>query len=725
VREFDTSVLRFGVFEADTRTGELRRQGARIKIQDQPFQVLVMLLERPGEVVTREELRDRIWPGVFVDYDKSLSKAVGKVREVLGDSPENSRFIETLPRRGYRFLVPVEPVQAATEPARPTPTHVAEAGGRRGWVLWALAAMLAGSTAVGVGVWVWGAKLLPGSGQSALVAVPLTTYPGRQSFPAFSPDGNQIAFAWNGPKQDNTDIYVKVNGTENLLRLTKDPAPDYAPAWSPDGRYIAFLREFAGGRIAVMTIPSLGGPPERKLTEISAITESPRQGEAPPALSWSPDGKWIAMKDRAQGEARQSLYLFSLDTGEKRRLIVPPPNCADGSPAFSPDGRSLAFSRAFTFGVSEVYLVDLSEDLVPKAPPKQLTSGRQLLIGLAWTPDGREIVYSSGPDMGGPVELRRVTRSGSGEPRVLAVAGEHGRWPAISRNGNRLAFTRNYASDLNIWRLDLSARHNEASDAVKLIGSTRNDLVPQYSPDGKRIVFISQRSGCDEVWVCNNDGSDAVQLTSLRASITGTPRWSPDGERIAFDSNARGNFDVYVVGAAGGRPKRLTDHPADDGIASWSRDGHFIYFVSNRAKSWNIWRMPAEGGDAVQMTSNGGYFVFESPDGASLYYAKHPTASTLWKKPVQGGKETQVLDSLYGASFAVRDNGIHFLRPPDGGGSPTLRFLSFETGAIKTIASIPRLINHGLTVSPDGRYALYTQEDAAPGSELMIVENFR
>jgi Tol biopolymer transport system component len=185
--------------------------------------------------------------------------------------------------------------------------------------------------------------------------VPLTTYPGRQLFPSFSPDGSQVAFAWNGPGQDNFDIYVKPNGTENLLRLTQDPAPDYAPTWSADGRYIAFLRDLRAGHVAVMMISSFGGPPERKLTEIRLVEDNPKLGEAPPGLSWSPDGKWIAMKDRAPGEAHQSLYLISVENGEKRRLTFPPPHCGDGSPAFSPDGRSLAFSRTFTLGVSEVY----------------------------------------------------------------------------------------------------------------------------------------------------------------------------------------------------------------------------------------------------------------------------------------------------------------------------------------------------------------------------------
>jgi len=170
----------------------------------------------------------------------------------------------------------------------------------------------------------------------------------------------------------------------------------------------------------------------------------------------------------------------------------------------------------------------------------------------------------------------------------------------------------------------------------------------------------------------------------------------------------------------------VTDHPADDAVASWSKDGRSIYFVSNRTKSWEVWKMPADGGAATQVTRNGGYVAFESVDGELLYYAKRLEEGKLWRMPVRGGEETEVLDNIEGSSYAVLDNGIYFIRPPEAGGSPALEFLEFATSSIQHIASIPQLaVWRGLSVSADGRYALYTQEDQVPGSDLMLVENFR
>jgi eukaryotic-like serine/threonine-protein kinase len=541
--------------------------------------------------------------------------------------------------------------------------------------------------------------------------VPLTSYVGNECCASFSPDGNQVAFVWDGPAQDNHDIYVKLIGTEHAVRLTNDPAPDNSPAWSPDGRYIAFLRDLPGSKVGVFLVPAIGGP-ERKLAEIS-VPDLSVVGIGFGGLSWFPDGKWLAVTDQ------YSVYVLSLSTGEKRKLTFPPAGQIDDTPAFSPDGRSLAFSRHSTLSAAEIYLLALSGDLAPKGEPKQITFKRQVSKSPVWTANGREIIFSSGPYIApGESDLWRVPVSG-GTPQSLFTSAR-GLTPAISRQGDRFAYSRVF-SDLNIWRLQVPSPNKKASRPVSLIASTYDEEAPQYSPDGTRIVFVSRRSGSSEIWVCGSDGSNALQLTSLGA--TGSPHWSPDGHRIVFDSNAEGQFEIYVIDASGGTPQRMTQHKSDDAVPSWSRDGRSIYFVSNRTKEWQIWKMPAEGGEAVQVSKHGGHIAYESFDGKFVYFARTPGQTSVWRVPVGGGDETKVLESALGQAFAVADKGIYFVTPnPDG--AWVFQFHSFATNKVTTLAEIRQSVSWGVSVSPDERYILYTQEDQT-GSDLMLVENFQ
>ncbi len=542
--------------------------------------------------------------------------------------------------------------------------------------------------------------------------VPLTSYVGNECCPSFSPDGNQVAFVWDGPAQDNQDIYVKLIGTEHAVRLTNDPAPDGSPAWSPDGRYIAFLRDLPGSKAGVFLVPAIGGP-ERKLAEIS-VPEISVVGIGFGGLSWFPDGKWLAVTDQ------NSVYVLSLSTGEKRKLTFPPAGQIDDTPAFSPDGRSLAFSRHSTLSAAEIYLLALSSDLAPKGEPKQVTLKRQVSKSPVWTASGREIIFSSGPYIApGESELWRLPVSSGGPPQSLFTSAR-GSTPAISRQGDRLAYSRLF-SDLNIWRVQVPSPNRKASGPVSLIASTYDEEAAQYSPDGKRIVFVSRRSGSSEIWVCGSDGSNSLQLTSLGA--TGSPHWSPDGRRIIFDSNAEGQFEIYVIDASGGTPQRMTQHKADDAVPSWSRDGRWIYFVSNRTKEWQIWKMPAEGGEAVQVSKHGGHIAYESLDGKFVYFARTPGQGSVWRIPVGGGDETKVLESALGQAFAVADKGIYFVTPNPNGTS-VFQFHNFATGKLTTLAEIHQSVSWGMSVSPDERYILYTQEDQT-GSDLMLVENFQ
>jgi Tol biopolymer transport system component len=461
------------------------------------------------------------------------------------------------------------------------------------------------------------------------------------------------------------------------------------------------------GRASFIVIPAIGGP-ERPVAEVAVASQWQS-----PLFAWLPDGKWVVT---------DGLALLSMETGETRNLTSPPVKMLpDLSPAVSPDGRTVAFSRSPAYTVSDIYLLELSEDLKAKGEPRRLTSLKSPSGDPTWTPNGREIIFSSGMAWVDS-SLWKVPASGAGEPEQLQLSDRQVSRPAISRGGNRLAYQR-AVTDTNIWRLSLSGPGVAAAPPARFIASTRHDGSAQYSPDGKRIAFESQRGGVQSIWVSDADGSNAVDLLPGVGAASGTPRWSPDGQRIAFDSNIEGNFDIYAIRASGGKPIRLTSDSAGDVAPRWSRDGERIYFTSIRTGRYEVWKLSAGGGEAVQVTRNGGGTAFESPDGKFVYYIKGDFTGGLWKMPASGGEESQVLPSVLYRDFFLVNDGIYFIPEPGADGKFSIQFLNIATGKVKTVAPVSRPFE-GLSVSPDGRFLLFSQVDEA-GSDLMLVENFR
>ena len=361
-------------------------------------------------------------------------------------------------------------------------------------------------------------------------------------------------------------------------------------------------------------------------------------------------------------------------------------------------------------------MLELGEDLVPRAAPEPLTAQGQEVFAPAWSADGKELIYTSSPgDFG---RLWRIDASGGGEPELLAFAGSGATTAKVARQGQRLVYVRE-STESNIWAI-------EKGGAPRVfVPSTYYDATPKYSPDGSKVAFASMRSGHGEIWVSRKDGNHAVQLTRFGRGFSGAPRWSPDGRFIAFDSTAEDTRDIYVISSDGGKPRRLTDGMGHYVVPSWSRDGLWIYFCK-QGDTDQIWRIPVDGGEAVQVTKNGGAVGFESVDGKHLFYMRKTKTSGLWKLPLPGGEETMVLESVQIGSFQPFEDGMYYTSPTDADGANSIRFLDFATGQSREIAKIEAraFVRYSLGVAPDRKTFLYTQWEE-PNSDLMLVENFR
>ncbi|MEM1041420.1 MAG: winged helix-turn-helix domain-containing protein [Bacteroidota bacterium] len=715
--------------------------GDVVRLEPKVMQVLECLAAHPGRTVTKEDFMDRVWAGTVVS-DDVLARCISELRKAFGDNPRKPDYIETIRKSGYRLIAPVS-TPAAPRPEPPAEVPPSAAGqpieneaaalaaapdvpvdavsveaspgsdgaslpvmappGPPRWkeaMWWAAGA----STVLLVGLIV-GFAFFQGRDDAPLKTVPFTSFPGQEADPELSPDGEKVAFTWEGADGGNVDVYVKQAGAEIPLRLTDNPAREHSPAWSPDGLNIAFVRATDEGVREVVIVPAIGG------TERVVATFEDREVSS---LVWSSDGTTLALSAQAEPTGPYSLFLLSVETLDVRQLTeAAPAQWGDAEPAFSPNSERLAFVRRASEGVEDLFVVSARG-----GEPERLTRDEREIAGLDWASDGQSIVFASSRAEG--AGLWRIPAAG-GTPERIATSGEGEsvRQPSVARRARRLTYEQR-SSDANIWAI-----RQGRFGRLPLIHSTRWESNPQFSPDGTQIAFASDRSGSPEVWVVDADGENPIQLTDFAGPLVTLPRWAPDGRRLAFDARVEGNADIYIIDAAGGQPRRLTDDPASDVAPSWSVDSTVVYFSSDRSGEWEVWLVAAEGGRPSRVTYNGGYNAFQAPDGEQLYYAKKGEPG-LWRHGFTDEQETLVLGALEPfdwGNWAVTDDGIYFIRREDDG--PTIRFYSFLSGwstRVATLDDVPE--QPSLAVSPDGRVLLYTHVDRNE-SDILLVEDFQ
>jgi len=689
-----SKIIRFATFEVDLQAQELRKGGLRLKLSGQPFEVLAILLERPGTVVTREGLQKQLWPDTFVDADHNLNTAINKIREALGDSSENPRFVETLPRRGYRFIG-----QISLDPDSVRGTSKAAKGRHRGLRIatWCLVGT-ACSIAVLVAYW----RSAPKPESVFLKPRPFTTLPGVEMNPEFSPDGSRIAFAWNGDAdvgRRGYDLYVKAIGSETMLRLTHHPSESIDPAWSPDGTQIAFHR-LSGADTGLYVVPALGGV-EKKLrsTRVNKTVDI--------RISWSSDGKWIAFTDYLPETTEPRVFLLSVESLESRQVAHAPRCMFDGLPAFSRSSKQLAYECAQTgiekFGIYSVRL--------PDGAPKLIATHEGFPMGMAWSADDRRLFFSEMSDANAG-HINELSLSDSSIRQLML--GQSASVPTISPHGDKLAYSAT-SDNINIWRKDLL--HPEIP-AQRLMSSTRDQGQAQYSPDGKHIAFVSNRSGYWEVWLSDADGGNLVQVSKQGG---GGPRWSYDGKKIAFDTGS----EIYIADISELVPRKLMTSVPLVFSPSWSHDGRWIYFTSHESARQRTYRCPSAGGDAEPVSAQTAYSPLESDDGSKVYFATLPSKPILKAVSLDRlGAEFPVegLPPLLSAgNWTIVPGGIYFVSAE---APRLLQYFDVKTRKTHRVFELEKEFDWGLSASADGRWIIYSQLDEE-NWDIMLVDHFR
>lgn len=710
----------------------ISRDGMTTHLEPKVMKVLLQLAMAPGHVVTKEHLIETVWPDTFVG-DDVLTRCISVLRREMHDDPHAPHVIQTIPKAGYRLVAEVrglEPIDgnhagspagsavAAPETRLPGAQAPAQetamaSASRRNWLRrkWLIPATLAALAAAVLGFVAWRLRSHPAI--PAFNVVPLTSYTGQQDQGSFSPDGTRVIFVWSNAETGNRNLFIKQTGSETPLRLTNSPESDYSPIWSPDGTKIAYFAETDNG-LGLYMVSSLGGPAQKLYTPRNMVHWEQR------ALSWSPDGKSLLFPDGIPS----AINVLSFDTLEAH-AVTTPPHVWDGdvNPAFSPDGRQIAFVRAIEGAVRDIYIIPAGG-----GEPRPLTNDRRLIDTLAWAPDSSTIFFSS--DRGGKFALWKVPLHG-GEPERLPVGTEDAYQPAVSLSKHLLLYTQSSAT-WSILGIPLHpSSKTEAAKAVSVVSSTEQDSAPSFAPDGSRFAFQSWRSGSQELWIASRDGATLRQLTSYGRGLTGSPSFSPNGQQIAFDARPEGHSHIFVVSANGGTPRELTTGNSNDILPRWSANGEFLYFASNRSGDWQTWKVALGGGQPQQVTAHGGFLAMESTDGHWVYFTR-ANEPGIWRIAATAGQnmnsdaETRILPQPadgYWGYWAVTPRGIFFLDITQ----PAWRVQLYDptTERISTAATLERRPPpfSGISVDAQGEELLITDEVNAT-SHITLVQNF-
>jgi eukaryotic-like serine/threonine-protein kinase len=695
----DKPKYQFGPFELDAAEGTLARNGSRVKLQDLPCRLLIMLVERPGEVVSRDEIRQRIWSAdTFLEFDNSLGVAIRKVRDALGDNPEAPRYLETVPRRGYRFSAPVTTLNGPgsrssslnSVSATREETEGESRKNRKKIVIGAVVLVVTATIGSAIYRFVRQKNSPPPPYQS--IRMSRLTNTGKSRMASISPDGKYVVHVIeDGGKQS---LWVRqVANANNVLIVAPAEVQYFGMTFSPDGNYIYYTAAPKSASKAVAyQVPVLGGTPQKVMEDVDApiavspdgsqmayIRFLPAKGEDDLLVAkidgsgehvvdrsklpdrycyswfeqscgagWSPDGKHIIVMT-AQGTLGISTTWGLLNVplpGAEKKIIVPPRWASSGRAAWVANGDGVILDSADPSSSESPQLWYVS---FPEGSVRQITHDLNRYFGVSLTADSSALVTVQS-EVSSFVSTASL---GTGSERQLTFGS------GTSDGHDGVTFTPDggviYTSNIN-GHLDLWSIGAYGGAPLQLTFNAGNNFSPRVTPDGKTIVFTSNRDGESNIWKMKVDGSEQLQLT--HGGMDRYPEVAPDGKWVFYGSANSGRFSVCKIPLSGETSVRV-----NDGIwanATPSPDGKLLAITSFEGTGWGEYVVPVEGGEPVKVAQLNGTRLQWTPDSKFIVYIdRRNGVSNLWSKPVKGGPPRQITNFASGLifDFAISHDG--------------------------------------------------------------------
>lgn len=698
----DEPIYRFDDVVVDRENFRVQKGDQTRTLAPRAFDLLLYLIGHRGRVVEKQELFEQVWKEKFVT-DNALTKAVKEIRRAIGDDADNPRYIETVPKRGYRFIaqeratphLTVEPENADTQienrqavafspsiAGQETAPPAAKTAlkNRAPWPTLAIGLVL---LVVGaLALWFVAGRNKTDETPTINRTSQITTWSGLEFYPSISPDGGMVAFS--SDRSGSFEIYVKqlVAGAREV-QITSDGGQNFEPAFSPDGSWLAYYSKMRGG---IWVVPATGG-------KVKQLTEF---GSRP---AWSPDGSSIAfqsdpLNDLGVGVRNamppSTIWIVSSEGGEPRQLTqIGNPAGGHGAPSWSPDGKRILFDTGDLSYSSVWSLTSQGEDL------KQISGKLRLASDAVYGADGKSIFLIADTDL----SLQKIDLSETGEPigepvKIFDASGSRIRQLSIASKSNRIVYTA-LSTDSNIWATPIQPSTNApGGDSIQLTQDANiRVLNPAFSLDGKKIAYQSLiNAPASQIWTMDVDGKNQTQLTTGGG-------WSAwrflDGNHIAFRANRDNSPALWSIAIDSGKEKRLVDLDEDVVIARISPDGKQIAFNSKRSGTINIWKIPIEGGEPAQLTFDKELIGFPawSPDGRWIaFQMKRGEVTHAAIIPSGGGEITQLtFDKGQSWVYDWSPDGDKIVFAGQRNGVWNIYWVSRSTGQQKQLTSFTKL----------------------------------